>query len=110
MGEHVSETVTPEPSPDGSGLLYKNGDGGLSYRSADGSDVVIAGPDQAPRRRLRVLHVIVQPVLVWDDGQELTPGPQTAAATLPLSALADVTAALPAEVAQIEAQMLAEGS
>ena len=27
-------------------------------------------------RHLRIAHVIVQPVLVWDDGENLAPGPQ----------------------------------
>ncbi len=26
-------------------------------------------------RKLRLAHFLVQPVLVWDDGNELTPGP-----------------------------------
>lgn len=49
--------------------------------------------------QLRVSHVVVQPVLVWDDGQELSPGPQVEAVQLPLSKLAsfapDIAAQLP---------------
>lgn len=55
-------------------------------------------------RRLRVAHVIVQPVLVWDDGDEMTPGPQVQPATVPASQLAAVADSLPAEVARLEAE------
>lgn len=55
-------------------------------------------------RRLRIAQVIVTPVLMWDDGDELTPGPQIQPITVPLSQLAGVAESLPAELAQIEAQ------
>jgi hypothetical protein len=38
-------------------------------------------------RRLRVLHVQVLPVLVWDDGEEITPGPETQPMVVPLAQL-----------------------
>lgn len=49
-------------------------------------------------RKLRVLHVVVQPVLVYDDGTELTEGPQTRPSTVPLSALGDMAERIAAEV------------
>ena len=55
-------------------------------------------------RRLRVAQVVVTPVLMWDDGDELTPGPALQPVTVPLSQLAGLAERLPAEVAQIEAQ------
>lgn len=38
-------------------------------------------------KTLRVLHVIVQPVLVLDDGEELFPGPEMSPAKVLLSEL-----------------------
>lgn len=38
--------------------------------------------------KIRVLHVIVQPVLVCDDGNELSPGPEAQPVRIPLSELA----------------------
>lgn len=48
--------------------------------------------------KLRVLHLIVQPVVVHDDGEELTPGPPINPVTLPPSRLEAFVAALPAEI------------
>lgn len=39
-------------------------------------------------KRLRVSQVLVQPVLVWDDGETLTPGPQVDPVTLSQADLA----------------------
>lgn len=55
-------------------------------------------------RKLRVSHVIVQPVLVWDDGVELAPGPQSQPVQLPLSALPSLPAQILAELAQQSAR------
>lgn len=55
-------------------------------------------------RRLRVLHVIVQPVLVWDDGETLTPGPQASPVQLPVAEVATLAERLPAEIANLQAQ------
>lgn len=55
--------------------------------------------------RLRVLHVIVQPVLVWDDGDEMAPGPEVPAQALSLSKVGAMLDGLPAE---IEAFMAAQ--
>jgi hypothetical protein len=56
--------------------------------------------------KLRVSHVIVQPVLVWDDGEELKPGPQAQPVQLPLSALAGMADQIKAEIAAQETQLL----
>lgn len=54
-------------------------------------------------RRLRVAHVLVQPVLVWDDGDELTPGPDAQPVQVPLSGLAGLADQLRDEIAAAEA-------
>lgn len=38
-------------------------------------------------RKLRISHVLVQPILVWDDGKELIPGPETNAVAFPINEL-----------------------
>lgn len=53
-------------------------------------------------RRLRIAGVIVQPILMWDDGDELTAGPQTQPITVPLSALPDLPQALTADLELLE--------
>lgn len=58
-------------------------------------------------RKLRVLHTVVQPVLVWDDGTDLTPGPAIDPVTLTLTALAEFVANLPEQIANL-AEKLAE--
>ena len=57
-------------------------------------------------RRLRIAHVLIQPVLVWDDGEELAPGPEAVAVQVKLSELAGMADKLRAEVAKAEAQSL----
>lgn len=56
--------------------------------------------------KLRVSHVLVQPILTWDDGEELTPGPQAQPVQLPLSALAGLADQIRKEIAEQEAQLL----
>lgn len=51
---------------------------------------------------IRILHVLVQPVLVEDDG-ELKPGPQTQPQTLTLSQLVEFAATLPEQIAGLNA-------
>ena len=51
---------------------------------------------------LRVLHLVIQPVIVDDDGVEFTPGPQVQPVTLPPSQVASFIAALPSELARLE--------
>lgn len=41
-------------------------------------------------KKLRVLHVIVQPVLVYDDGNELYPGPAVQPVQIRLSELSSI--------------------
>lgn len=55
-------------------------------------------------RRLRVHQILVQPILVWDDGTELVPGPEVAQIALPLSRLVELAERFPAEVAALQAQ------
>lgn len=55
--------------------------------------------------RLRVSHLIVQPVLVWDDGEDFTPGPTPQPINVTLSQVPEMVAALPGEVAKIEASL-----
>lgn len=59
-------------------------------------------------RRLRIAHLIVQPVLVWDDGEELSPGPAAQPLTVPLSQLVVLAEQLPAEVAALAAKLAAK--
>ena len=56
-------------------------------------------------RHLRVLHVLVQPVLVWDDGVELAPGPQVDAVALPVSQLSGFADGLADEIEKLEQQL-----
>jgi len=44
--------------------------------------------------KLRIAHLVIQPVLVHDDGEELTPGPELAAAPVTLSQIEDYVAKL----------------
>lgn len=53
-------------------------------------------------KRLRVLGVIVQPVLVWDDGETLTPADPVQATQVPLSALAGLADEIEAKVTQAQ--------
>lgn len=59
--------------------------------------------------KLRIAHLSVTPVLVWDDGEELMPGPEVKPITIPLSQAAALIAGLPEDVAGIAAR-LAEGA
>jgi hypothetical protein len=58
--------------------------------------------------RVRVAHVVVQPVLVIDENDELSPGPQVQAVTVPLGDLAGVADLLRAEVARLTLQLQEE--
>lgn len=57
--------------------------------------------------KLRIAHLVIQPVLVWDDGEELTPGPELGQLALPLSKLEEFAGSLPAEVAALAAKLAA---
>lgn len=56
-------------------------------------------------QRLRIQSLLVTPVLVWDDGEELTDGPPLGQVSVPLSKLAAFGASLPAEVAALQAKL-----
>lgn len=50
--------------------------------------------------KLRISHLVVQPVLVLDDGEELTSGPQLEAAPVSISQIEDYVARLREFVSQ----------
>lgn len=52
-------------------------------------------------RRLRIAYVAVQPVLVWDDGDQLTPGPEMQGLQLPLTRARQLLDELPQHVADL---------
>lgn len=60
--------------------------------------------------KLRVLHLIVHPVLVLDDGTEFTPGPKVNPATVRPSELPALAAEIAATVQDMQAKMDAAGS
>ncbi len=54
-------------------------------------------------------HVVVQPVLVWDDGEDLSPGPEVQPLSLPQSHLAAFgTVYLPQQVKDLAEKLAAE--
>lgn len=61
-------------------------------------------------RTLRIAKIIVQPVLVWDDGEELQDGPQLGQISMPLSHLLEFGEGLPAEVAALQAKLESEAT
>src|SRR5690606_34712773 len=73
------------------------------YRHRSLRGVPMTSTDTSPRR-LRVAHVIVQPVLVWDDGETLSPAAPLQPATLTLPELDGLADTIRAEVAQLEEQ------
>lgn len=59
--------------------------------------------------KLRVLHVVIQPVLVWDDGEELISfEQQISPLQVPLSGLNGLDDRLKDEVKRIEEQLQGE--
>lgn len=61
-------------------------------------------------KKLRIQALTVQVSLVWDDGDELTPGPDLAPVTVSLSQARAMVEGLPAEVGVLEARMLRDMS
>jgi len=59
--------------------------------------------------RLRIQSIIVTPVLVWDDGEELTPGPELGQISLTLSNIQMFAETLPAEVDALAAKLAKDG-
>ncbi|OGL22622.1 hypothetical protein A2707_04895 [Candidatus Saccharibacteria bacterium RIFCSPHIGHO2_01_FULL_45_15] len=57
------------------------------------------------KKRLRIAHIVIQPVLVWDDEDELSPGPELSPVSVPLSQAREMLAGLPAEVEKLESQL-----
>lgn len=60
-------------------------------------------------RRLRVQHILVQPVLFWDDDEEAEPGPQMQPLTLTRTQTIDMLTTLPDEIQALQTRLLAEG-
>lgn len=58
--------------------------------------------------KLRISHMVVQAVLVWDDGKELTPGPDVQPISLPLSRLGAFAETVPAEIEALAEKLTAE--
>jgi hypothetical protein len=59
-------------------------------------------------KKLRISHLVVQPVIVWDDGEELTPGPELGAVSVPLSKLSEVATTFPAQLVLLQEKLLQE--
>ena len=55
-------------------------------------------------KRLRISHVLVQPVVIWDDGDNLEPGPEVDALAVPYGQLAEFVINLPEQVATLAAR------
>lgn len=58
-------------------------------------------------KRLRVAGFHVQPRLMWDDGEELTPGPAMGSVELSPSGLAEFAATWPEQFEAYKAQLAA---
>lgn len=56
-------------------------------------------------RKLRIQSLAIQVSLVWDDGDELTPGPDLQPVSLSLSQARAMLDGLPAEVAKLAEQI-----
>lgn len=61
-------------------------------------------------RKLRISHVLIQPVLVWDDGEELSPGPALQQVQVSLSNAKGMLDGLPDEVAALAEQIAQQES
>lgn len=59
-------------------------------------------------KKLRISHVIVQTVVVYDDGEELTPGPQLQPVSMPLSQVAEFAVHIKDQVSALAEQIKAE--
>ena len=59
----------------------------------------------AVNRRLRLLHVLFQPVVVWDDGESIEPGPVLEVKALSLAEFEEAAARIPAELEALAAQI-----
>ena len=55
--------------------------------------------------KLRLLHFIVQPVLVFDDGEQFTPGPTIEPQPATLEGLRQLAVDWPERISEIEAQL-----
>lgn len=58
-------------------------------------------------RRLRIAYVTVQPALIWDDGDQLIPGPEVESVRLPLAYARQMLDELPDKVNALSEQIRA---
>lgn len=58
-------------------------------------------------RRLRIAYIAVQPALIWDDGEQLTPGPEVELLRLPLTQARQMLDELPGQVQALAEQIRA---
>ena len=57
-------------------------------------------------KQLRLQHFLVQPVLLIDDGETLTPGPNVEVQAVTLSELQELVASWPDRLAKVAEQVL----
>lgn len=62
--------------------------------------------DAKKSKHLRIARIVVQPELVWDDGEELSAGPPIDSLSITLTQLREFAEALPGQVADMERQLL----
>lgn len=53
-------------------------------------------------KKLRISHIIIQPVLFWDDGEELTAGPPLEPLTMTLAKAIAALQTMPADLLNLE--------
>lgn len=59
-------------------------------------------------RKLRIHHILVQPVLIWDDGDEIEDGPQVPPMKVGKSKMAQFMESLDGDVADLQARLEAQ--
>ncbi len=59
-------------------------------------------------KRLRLAQVHIQPVLVWDDGDNLTAGPEIETKVMSLAQAIEFLNGLPSELLRLAEQLTAE--
>lgn len=55
--------------------------------------------------KVRVAHIVIKPVLVIDDGEELSPGPEVAELAVPLSKVSEAIGNLLDKLPEIESEI-----
>lgn len=57
-----------------------------------------------PERKLRLQHFVVQPVVVWDDGETLLPAPPVQPQPVTLEGLGELARGWPGQLAEMQKQ------